>query len=179
MGSTAKIVLERAFSGDENEVLKRIQEQHYDWLRWRMVERCVTVYKFAERVLGVQTEIGDRLRDEIFLPPELLEDLYSAMAARMRYNFPELIQPSLFDTPEQYVEMLEANWRRYLFMEANELAEETLFVRAIATIAFDARSHEGRAARKIVEGVLTMRYKSLYRPNSLVRLEEWVERHEM
>jgi hypothetical protein len=179
MGSAAKIVLGNAFPGDENEVLRCIQENDYDDLCWRVVDCCVRAYSVAERVLGVHTEIGERIRADVFMPRDLIDGIYSAIAARMRQSFPELMQPDLFDTPEQHLQQMEVQWRSYLLDEATALAEEPLFVRALATLAFDGNSEEGRAARKIVEGVIAMRYRSLLSTGSFLSLEEWVKRDEL
>ena len=158
------------FPGDNNKTLMHVQHDLYG----EMVVRLFTVprdrYLAAARLLRVETELSERLKNMDGFDQRTQQLAHDRIAAYFRFARDDGGQLELGEDEEGYRRRLETGWREFLCEELEKLVTDDGFTLAVLTAAAYGNTESGHAAEKWLDELLKERYRASRRtvePNSL------------
>ena len=147
-----------AFPGDDDRLLMEVQHELYGELVGWLFAAGRDRYLTAIRLVGTETELGQRVKDRRFFDHRVLQRHHDLLAAHFRYRHPETIQLCLSETPLEHRQHLEDLWRRWLGSEVKILVERDHVTRAITTAVGYENEEIGLAAERHLARLLWTHY---------------------
>lgn len=146
------------FPGDTNDTLKWIQHDAYDQLITELVRQPRARYLAAAHLIGVETELAQRLRDLKGFDHRVLQATHDTIAAYYRFAHDHRGQVPLpfDDTP--YTVIWEQDWREFYHQEVARLTESDEFVRSVLSAVVYANTPAGYAAEDTLAEILSNCY---------------------
>lgn len=153
----------RMFSGDDNEFVKRVQQEVDSTLLVKAFKVAMKRYYWAESVLGLDTPLSTHFV-EGGLGQVPLQEMYALMAAWFRYRKADELQAVLpglhqHEDEEKRVAVL---WDRFFVAEIERLMDtHGQFVRWLLEAAAYARSFPSFEAQKHLKAILEDEYAEM------------------
>jgi hypothetical protein len=155
-GRVIPMVYGPRFPTDTNSALMAIQHESYWGLVGWLFECPRQRYKEVVRLLCVETELWNQIKDLESYDHRVLQNPHDKIAAHYRYTHPQESQLSLFETNHE--KQLKENWQGYWYMEVRELTTDSNISRAILTAVGYQNTPKGFSAEEVLNALLDERY---------------------
>ncbi len=152
------IVVGSRFPGDDNETLMWVQHELYGVHVGALFSYARERYLRAARLLGLHTDLGEKLSHVRSFDHRVLQDAHDVVAAYYRFAHDPGGQLLLLDEGVSYEEHLRLSWSRYFHQEAQALAEDDAVANAILRSVAYANLPEGHQAEEQLAALLSTRY---------------------
>jgi hypothetical protein len=156
------VIVGSTFEGDNNETLKWIQHDTYSrnvgMLFWYAREH----YTQAARLVGVQTELAERIARADQFDHRVLQDAHDEIAAYYRFAYDGRGQiPLPLEGTPPYQAWLQQHWTTFFEAEVQALAQDPAIARAILNAVAYQNTDRGYASEKELLALLKLRYGPL------------------
>lgn len=152
------------FSGDTNEVLKKVQHDLYSGMVVRLYTPPRDRYLDACRLIQTNTDLAIRLRSMEGFDHRTLQDIHDLIAAWFRFTKDNGGQLLLGETEESYKDRLAAEWRTFFEEEVGRLSADDEFVRNVLAATAFGNTDRGYAAEAQLRELLKERYARMKKP---------------
>jgi len=171
----AHLILGSCFPDDDNAVLKWVQHDLYGSVLYCMFGVCRERYLAAARLIGVETELAERVRERTSLDHRVLQDAHHWIAWHFRYKFDPAGQMPLPYDGLGYKEYLAQQWSDYFPAEVRRLSEHDEFVLGVLTAVGYQNTEPGYRAEDELLAWLKSHYgpMDLRREQALKEQERW------
>ena len=153
------MIVGKRFPGDENQFLKRLQNNHDGQMIVHLVEIAKIRYLRAIQFVGVDTELAKKIRGKYRFERQVIIEAYDIIAANFRFRFDPGGQMILPFKDTSYEEYLENSWIKFFYEEAKELADDDITAKMILTAVGYENTEIGLQAKKNLEIILQERYE--------------------
>jgi len=147
------------FTGDNFDLLKRIQFHLYPELSFFIFRKAIDKYKNAVKITKIETELYKEIRNtKKFYSPDI-ERVYNKIAAYFRYKYPLESQLSFKVLEGQsYENQLEVSWRNFYYDESRKLVEDNDILNALLIALFNKNTEKGEKAINDISTFLDYKY---------------------